>query len=177
MELAPQAKFWWRKHCATRTNCALKSIFRKWYLRKISYPFINLSWTVYSGIHIKHFWMLTLSCEKGKKVENKNCEHFLDYFFTSGMLQNVAYSITTLEVGVSPSKQDFFLLQWKLFKNAFYFVLKALFILKVFKFLSWFFGHVEKTTWLERKVNFKIYYVTSWLTKNCNTHVAQYFTK
>ena len=55
--------------------------------------------------------MLTLSCEKGKKVENKNCEHFLDYFFTSGMLQNVAYSITTLEVGVSPSKQDFFLLR------------------------------------------------------------------
>ena len=33
-------------------------------------------------------------------------------------------------------------------KNAFYLTLKALFILKVFKFLS--FGHVEKTTQLER---------------------------
>ena len=29
-------------------------------------------------------------------------------------------------------------------KNAFYFTLKALFVLKIFKFLSWLFGHVEK---------------------------------
>ena len=35
-------------------------------------------------------------------------------------------------------------------KNAFYFTLKALFILKVFKFLSRLFGHVEKTAGLER---------------------------
>ena len=37
----------------------------------------------------------------------------------------------------------------KMVKNAFYFVLKALFVLKIFKFLSWLFGHVEKTAWLE----------------------------
>ena len=29
-------------------------------------------------------------------------------------------------------------------KNAFHFILKAIFILKIFKFLSWLFGHVEK---------------------------------
>ena len=29
-------------------------------------------------------------------------------------------------------------------KNAFYFILKALFVLKTFKFLSWLFSHVEK---------------------------------
>ena len=29
-------------------------------------------------------------------------------------------------------------------KNAFYFTLKALFLLKIFKFLSWLFGHFEK---------------------------------
>ena len=34
-------------------------------------------------------------------------------------------------------------------ENAFLFILKALFILKIFKFLSWIFGHVEETTWLE----------------------------
>ena len=34
-------------------------------------------------------------------------------------------------------------------KKAFYFTLKALFVLKIFKFLVWLFGHVEKTTWLE----------------------------
>ena len=30
-------------------------------------------------------------------------------------------------------------------KNAFYFIFKALFVLEIFKFLSWLFGHVEKT--------------------------------
>ena len=32
----------------------------------------------------------------------------------------------------------------------FYFILKALFVLKLFKFLSWLFGHAGKTAWLER---------------------------
>ena len=60
--------------------------------------------------------------------------------------------------------------------NAFYFILKALFILKIFEFLSWHFGHVEK--WLDKKdkINFEIYDVTAWLTKNYNTHIAQYLT-
>ena len=34
----------------------------------------------------------------------------------------------------------------KMMKNAFYFILKALFVLKIFKFLSRLFGHVGKTT-------------------------------
>ena len=37
----------------------------------------------------------------------------------------------------------------KLMKNAFYFILNTLLVLKIFKFLSWLFGHVEKTAWLE----------------------------
>ena len=41
---------------------------------------------------------------------------------------------------------------WKLMKDAFYFVLKVLFVLKIFKFLSPLFGHVQKTVWFERKV-------------------------
>ena len=32
----------------------------------------------------------------------------------------------------------------KIIKNAFYFTSKALFVLKIFKFLSWLFGHVAK---------------------------------
>ena len=35
-------------------------------------------------------------------------------------------------------------------KNAFYFILKALFVLKIFKILSQLLGHVGKTAWLER---------------------------
>ena len=37
----------------------------------------------------------------------------------------------------------------KIIKNAFHFILKALFVLKILKFLSSFYGHVEKTAWLE----------------------------
>ena len=41
----------------------------------------------------------------------------------------------------NPSKTD---------KKIFYFILKALFVLKIFKFLSWLFGHLGIATWLER---------------------------
>ena len=58
------------------------------------------------------------------------------------------------KVGLSPSKKIFFICfndsPWKMMKNAFYFILKALFVLKVFKFLSWHFGRVVKTAWRER---------------------------
>ena len=40
----------------------------------------------------------------------------------------------------------------KMMKNTFYFILKVLFILKLFKFLSWVFGHVEKTAWLDQLI-------------------------
>ena len=38
----------------------------------------------------------------------------------------------------------------KMMKNAFYFILNALFALKIFKFLSWLFGHVAKIALSER---------------------------
>ena len=37
---------------------------------------------------------------------------------------------------------------WKIMKNAFCFILKALSVLKIFKYMSWLFGHVENRTWL-----------------------------
>ena len=40
--------------------------------------------------------------------------------------------------------------QLKMMKNVFYFILKALFVLKILKFLSRLFAHVEKTALLER---------------------------
>ena len=39
----------------------------------------------------------------------------------------------------------------KTMRNAFYFTLKAIFILKIFTFSSWLFGHVEKTPRVERQ--------------------------
>ena len=61
------------------------------------------------------------------------------------------------KVGPSPSK--FFCLfayiialqkKWKMLYLKKYFILKALFVLKIFEFLFWLFGHVEKMAWLER---------------------------
>ena len=56
--------------------------------------------------------------------------------------------------GLSPSKKICIICftesPLKMMKNAFYFILKALFVLKIFKFLLWLFGHVEKMAWLER---------------------------
>ena len=59
-----------------------------------------------------------------------------------------------LKVGLSPSKKICVIclieIPLKLMKNVFYFTLKALFALKIFKILSWHFGHTEKTVWLKR---------------------------
>ena len=49
-------------------------------------------------------------------------------------------------------------------KNAFYFILKALFIFKIFKLLSLFFGCVEKWLNWKDKLNFEIGDVTAWIT-------------
>ena len=37
----------------------------------------------------------------------------------------------------------------KIDEKCFYLILEALFVLKIFKFLSWFFGHVKTTAQLE----------------------------
>ena len=63
-------------------------------------------------------------------------------------------SASTLKVRLSPLKKICIicLIQslLKMMKNAFYFILKALSILKIFKFLSRHFGHVWKMAWLNR---------------------------
>ena len=55
-----------------------------------------------------------------------------------------------LKVGLSPCKKKIIICfndsPSNMMKNASYFALKVLFVLKIFKFLSWIFGHV--TTWL-----------------------------
>ena len=47
----------------------------------------------------------------------------------------------------------------KMMRNAFYFTSKALFVLKIFKFLSSLFGHVSQRLDQKDKVNFK--FITS----------------
>ena len=65
----------------------------------------------------------------------------------------------------------------KMTKNAFYFMLNALFIIEIFKFLSWLFGYVAK--WFDKKVkvNFKTFDVTDLTTNNYNTDITWYLKK
>ena len=52
-------------------------------------------------------------------------------------------------------------------KNAFYLMLKALFVLEIFTFFSWLYGYVVKPLDKQTKVDLKIYKFTDW-----NTNIA-----
>ena len=58
-------------------------------------------------------------------------------------------------------------------KKVFYFTLIALHVLKIFKFLSWLFGDLEKRFDWKNKVNFKLCDVTTGEGNNCNTYIVQ----
>ena len=62
-------------------------------------------------------------------------------------------------------------------KNAFYFMLKAIFVLEIFKFLPWLFGYMEKKLGKKAKVNSKVFDVTDRAINNYNSHIAQYLKK
>ena len=79
--------------------------------------------------------------------------------FTERMICVIKFSVSTkyftiFKVGLPPSKKIFVICfkegPFKMMKNVFYFILKVFFVLKIFELLSWLFGHVEKTAWLER---------------------------
>ena len=65
----------------------------------------------------------------------------------------------------------------KIMENAFYFMLKVLFVLEIYTFLSWLFSSVEKRFNEKAKVNFKIYDVANWTTNNYNTYIVGYLKK
>ena len=95
------------------------------------------------------------------KKEFKACEQSFSFF----------HQITVLKFGLSTFKNVcviyFIEGHFKMVKNAFYFISKALFVLNIFKFFFMF----------KSLQNLKIFDVTTWLTNNCNKHVAQYLTK
>ena len=53
-------------------------------------------------------------------------------------------------------------------KNAFYSMLKALFVLKIFNFCPDIFGHVRGRLHVEVKINFKIDNIADWEKNNYN---------
>ena len=64
--------------------------------------------------------------------------------------QSRRYECYRLKVGLSPSKKNYVICfiesPLKMIKNAFCFILKPPFVLKIFKFSSQLFGHAEKMT-------------------------------
>ena len=62
-------------------------------------------------------------------------------------------------------------------KDAFYFILKGFFALKIFKFLSWPFGHVEKRLDWKDKVIFKISDVMNCEINDYHTPITQYLKR
>ena len=81
-----------------------------------------------------------------------------------------------LKVRLAPSKKVVFVFSTeslvKNMKKAFYFILKALFVLKILTYLSWLFGYAEKQLAKKATGDFKIYEVTNQTTDNYNTHIA-----
>ena len=106
---------------------------------------------------------------------------YISFFWSSGKQQSynfVGFHVTGIK-GALSSLIELLITKspLKIMKNSFYFVLKALLFLKIFKFLSWFFGIVKKRLDQKDQVIFKTYVVTTWLTNNCNTHIDQYLKK
>ena len=76
-------------------------------------------------------------------------------FWSKNKLSLVKIDITTVigitnKVGLSPSKKNYFTCfnenTLKMMTNLYYFILKALFVINVFKFFSCYFGDVGETT-------------------------------
>ena len=57
-------------------------------------------------------------------------------------------------------------------ENVFYFMLKAFFVLEIFKFFPDFSYHVERRVDNKTQVN-----LTDWITKNYHPHIVQYLKK
>ena len=79
-------------------------------------------------------------------------DEYLVFVFAMVLLaamKNVLQNSCLLKVGLSPFEKNFFIClndsPSKMMKKDFYFILKALFVLKVFKFLFSLFGHVVDT--------------------------------
>ena len=92
------------------------------------------------GISLNSFY--GVSCISVRAKYDQNCKSLveLNWFLNKELLENKKHKRYTV-------RSETIFDNWKLFKNnknAFYFTLKALFVLKVFKFLFWIFGHVEK---------------------------------
>ena len=117
-----------------------KSLFS---LKKKNLKNDNIIWDLRKGLvsERKHPWVFNT-------ITQLNEYDSLSFLFTQN-IYNDFLSCVMIHLPYLPQKTLKSDSHPPVVKNAFYFILKALFVLKIFKFLSWLFGHVEKTAWLE----------------------------
>ena len=146
------------------TKCVIKFLFRQLLMSKTSRFILN---------HPQSQWMTGENWSQHGNTKNLNISRMKRAF----QMKEKALFIIILRPTVSFKQCLVTQSPFKMMKNAFYCTSKALFILKIFKFLFWLFCHVAKLLVNEDTINFKFYGVTAWLTNNHNTHIAQYFNK
>ena len=179
-------------NCHTQTPCKIGISSSGWLL--ITFPSggiqsVNIWSSVQPTIHCKNLpnilvnlfevlFFHSVLLATFLKVGTTYMLMVLNTFFVSTV--NFKIALTSESWNLTIQKNLRYFLHWKPFKKAkktFHFIFKALSILKVFKFLPWLFGHVEKIAWLERQIWFWIHDVTTWLMNNCNIHIPQYLMK
>ena len=115
----------------------INDMYEHWQMNLFKKTFVTFSW--FQGVQV---WMWTLWVymvieysltfwEFRCYNSNESKYYFTEYVIVKGTLSRLRQFLAT----ESPLQ---------MMKNAFYFTLKALFVLKIFKFLPWRFGHVSK---------------------------------
>ena len=95
---------------------------------------------------------------------------FLEMCNIYGYIRNMIYYRDFCKL--SSFESHMIIWEWRLVKGALSGLrqfLDALFVLEIFQFLIWIFGHVGRRFDKKAKINFKIYGVTKWITNNSNT--------
>ena len=101
-------------------------------------------------------WSLSIHPERPATYKMVSCERLMKNKITGRsaatcrlfhvLCINKNFELIALKLGLSLPK-----ISLKMMKNVFYFMLKALFVLKIFKFLSWLFDQVFKSGLIRKK--------------------------
>ena len=121
------------KSCEIIKHSKLVCIMRPRILNKkilIRYP--------HSLVYVGNTWQIVRAEHWRKSNESQNGK-------MRRIIFALIFTLILIKVGLSPSKKVYFIYfnesPLKMMKNAFYFMLKALFVLKILKHLSWLFRH------------------------------------
>ena len=121
------------KSCEIIKHSKLACIMRPRILNKkilIRYP--------HSLVYVGNTWQLVRVEHRRKSNESQNGK-------MRRIILALIFTLILIKVGLSPSKKVCFIYfnesPLKMMKNAFHFMLKALFVLKILKYLSWLFRH------------------------------------